>query len=126
MIKPRPLFRDGTKSAGDDLHVNATGVEFGQQLCDFAVANHGIAADDGEMQRTIFVHQGEHALHQVVAALVMKLPQVHTAYMPFSIGIATGTAQRTLSSDLNSERWPSAAQDALPGLNDFFSPHNSF
>src|SRR5262249_39438316 len=71
-------------------------------------------------------HQGKNALHQFIAALVMKLPQVHTAYVSFFIGIAPWAPQRTLPRDFNGERWPPASQDAFPGLNDFAGPHKFF
>src|SRR5215472_606467 len=125
-LKPGPFLRYGTKSTGDDLDVNASGIELREQLRDLAVADQRVAADDREVQRTVFIHQGEQALHQFLASLVMKLPQVHTAYMSFFVGVTSGTAQRTLPRDFNGERRPSAAQDAFPGLNDFAGPHISF
>jgi hypothetical protein len=56
----------------------------------------------------------------------MKLPQVHTAYVSFLIGVTPRATQRTLPRDFNSERRPPAAQDAFPGLNNFASPHMFF
>jgi hypothetical protein len=71
----------------------------------------------------MFIHQREHTLHQIVAAFVLELPQIHSSHMPFFICVTSGAAQRTLPRNLNRERRPSAAQDALPSLNDFARLH---
>ena len=75
------------------------------------------------MQWTVFIHQCEHALHQIVAAFVLELPQIHSSYMPIFKCVTSGATQRTLPRNLNCERRPSAAQDALPSLNDFARLH---
>jgi hypothetical protein len=73
----------------------------------------------------VLVHQGKHTLDQVVAAIILKLPQTHSSNMSFFVGVASRAPQRTFPRDLNGERRPSAAQDALPSLNDFACVHYS-
>src|SRR6476659_8082657 len=75
------------------------------------------------MQRAMLIHQGEHALYQLVAAFVLKLPQVDASDVSFLKCVTSGATQRALARDFNRERWPSAAQDALPCLNDFTCLH---
>jgi hypothetical protein len=88
------------------------------------MAHQRIAPNQGEMQWAMFIHQREYALHQIITTLIMKLPQTQSSNMPFFIGVTSGAAQRTLPRNLNCERRTSAAQDALPSLNDFARLHS--
>src|SRR5947199_378598 len=77
------------------------------------------------MQWTMLIHQSEHTLHQILAAFILDLPQIHSSHVPIFICVTSGAAQRTLPRNFNRERRPSAAQDGLPSLNDFARLHRS-
>jgi hypothetical protein len=62
-------------------------------------------------------------LYKLFAALVMKLPQIHSSYVPFLVRVTTRAAQRTLSRNFNGKRRTPAAQDTFPCLNDFTGLH---
>jgi hypothetical protein len=69
-------LRELAESAGHNLHVNAAGLQKRQQGRDLAMPHQRIAAHQREMQWTVLIHQGQYALDKIVAAFVLKLPQI--------------------------------------------------
>ncbi len=118
-----PLQRDLPECTGYNLDVNATVGKHRQQAGDLAMAYQRIATYQGEMQRAVLIHQGEHTLHQIVTAFVLKLPQTQSSDMPFFVCVTSRATQRTLPSNLDCKGRPSTAQDAFPSLNDFARLH---
>jgi hypothetical protein len=55
----------------------------------------------GVMQRAMFIHERKHALHQILTAFVLELPQIQPSYVSIFICVTSGAAQRTLPRDLN-------------------------
>jgi hypothetical protein len=53
------------------------------------------------MQRAMFIHERKHALHQILTAFVLELPQIQPSYVSIFICVTSGAAQRTLPRDLN-------------------------
>jgi hypothetical protein len=89
------------------------------------MAHKGVASHERKMQRAMLINQGEHTLHQVVTAFVLKLPQIHSSNMPFLICVTPRATQRTLPSNLDCKGRPATAQDAFPSLNDFARLHRT-
>ena len=121
----RPFWWNLTKRTGYHLDVNTAVLKQRQKAGDFTMPHQRIAPHKGEMQWTMFIHQCKHTLHQIFTAFVLELPQIQSSHMAFFICITSGATQRTLPRNLNRKRRTSAAQDALPSLNDFACLHIS-
>ncbi len=62
-----PLRRDLAERAGHELHVDAAFHQFRQKDQQLPITDHGIAADDGEVQGPQFIHDRENALYKLVS-----------------------------------------------------------
>jgi hypothetical protein len=73
-----------------------------QERVEFAVPNERIAAHQRDMERQMFVDQGEHSHHKLVAFKVRELAKLCRAPKMRRIeGVASGTAQGALLGDLD-------------------------
>lgn len=50
-----PVSGNGTEGAGNDLEMDAAAIDFGEQGFEFAEAHKGIAADERDVERAMFV-----------------------------------------------------------------------
>ena len=66
-LELHPGSGDFAKGAGDDLHVYAPAMDLRDQRVEFTITNEGIASDDGDMERLVFVDNGQYARDQFVA-----------------------------------------------------------
>lgn len=67
------MFGNGAEGAGHNLDVNAAAVKLGQQRLQFAVADQRVSSDEGEMKRTVLIHQVENAFYQRVTFEIGQL-----------------------------------------------------
>ncbi len=88
----------------------------GQDRRQLAIAHQRFAADDRDVQRPMFVDEREHAVDQLLAFEVANFAKGEVAAeMIVAVGVATGTAQRTLAGDLDGKRGRIAREDPTPG-----------
>ena len=119
-LEARPLAGDGAEGAGDHLGVDAAALNLRDELLELAVADHGIAADQRDVEGLHLVEQSEDAGDELVAFVVGELAQFGGAAEMGSVkGVAAGTAQGTFFGDFDGERRGSAGQDPGPGMYDF-------
>ena len=74
-LERRPMSGNGTEGAGDDLGVNAAAVEFGQDGFELAVADEGVAADEGDVERLVLVDYAENVFYQGIFLIVGQLAE---------------------------------------------------
>ena len=94
-LECRPMRRNGTEGAGDDLDVNAAAVEFGQDHLELAVADEGVAADEGDVERLVLIDYTENVFDQGVFLVVGQLTESDAAVdseMGWIVGVASGAA----------------------------------
>ena len=114
--KLHPRGRNFSECAGDDLGVDTAALDLWQEQIEFAIANERIATDQGDMERTMLVDQGEHSPHQFVAFKVRELAKLGwTAKMSLVEGVASGAAQGAFLGDLDGKRRCMAGKDSGPG-----------
>ena len=102
-LNARPLWWNLTKRTGYHLDVNTPVLQQRQKAGELTMAHQRIAPH----------------------AFVLELTQVQSSNMPIFKCVTSGAMQRTLPRNFNRKRRPSAAQDALPSLNDFACLHIS-
>ena len=66
-----PMGRNDAECAGDDLDVDSTALEFGDDELQLAMADQWVASDKGDMERLEFVYYLEDVAHQL-AVLVIR------------------------------------------------------
>jgi hypothetical protein len=72
------------------------------ELLEFAVADEGIAANEGDVQRLPLVEQGEDAVDQLISAKVGELGQQSVVAEVSGVEcVAAGATQRAFFSDLD-------------------------
>ena len=86
-----PVFGDDAESAGNDLRMDVAAIEFREELLKLAVANEGIAADEGEVERPVLVDDGEYAGDKLIATEVSEIAQAGGSP---EVGIVEGVAAR--------------------------------
>jgi hypothetical protein len=105
--------------------MHTTALDLREQSIKFAVPNHGIAANQGDMERPVLIDQRENARDQLVAPVVGEFPELGFASKMGSVeGIAPGTAQGALFGDLDGKGGGVAGQDASPCTNNFGFLHD--
>ncbi len=115
-----PFRRDGAEGAGDDLGVDAAGFDLGDELLELAIADHGVAADEGDVQGLVLIEESENAGDELVAFVVGKLAQLSAAAEVGGVeGVAAGTAQGALFGDFDGDGRGAAGEDPAPGVDDF-------
>src|SRR5664279_686441 len=104
------------EGAGHKLHMNAPPVQLGKQFFEFAKSHQRVASYQRHMQRPMLLNQAQHALHQVAAFVVCELTQrdARQAQVPFLVGIAPRTTQRTLARAFDRNRWCPAGENGSP------------
>jgi hypothetical protein len=65
-----PVSGDGPEGAGDDLNVNVAVVEFGKNCFELTVADEGVAANKGDVERLMLVDYAEDVSDQSVVLVV--------------------------------------------------------
>ncbi len=99
-----PVSGNGTEGAGDDLDVNAAAVELRQDRFELSVADQRVAADEGDVERLMFVDYAEDVFDQRVFFIVRQLAQGDVAVaseMGGIEGVASGTAEGTFAGELD-------------------------
>ena len=115
-----PGCRNHTKGTRHDLSVDAARLDLRDKLLEFTVSNEGIAANEGDVQRLLFVEQGQDAVDQLLSAKVGEFGQQSVvAEVSWVEGVAAGATQRALFGDLDGERWGATGQDPCPGMEYF-------
>jgi hypothetical protein len=74
-LKVSPMRGNGAKGAGDDLDVNAAAVEFWQDRLELAVADEGVATDEGDVKRLVLVDYAENIFYKGVFLVVGQLAE---------------------------------------------------
>jgi hypothetical protein len=119
-----PGSRNLTESTGNDLDVNAALGKPGQKDIQLAIADQRITADNGEMQRAIFVHQSENIGYEGIAFVVRELPERKTfTRMTKLIGIAAGTTEWTFPGNFYRQRRASTAENPAPRTDNLLNIH---
>ena len=99
-----PVSGNGAEGAGDDLDVNATVVELGQDGFEFAIPDEGVAADERDVERSMLVDYSEDVFDESVLFVIRQLAKGDVAFTPEMgriKGVATGTAEGTFAGDLD-------------------------
>ena len=80
--------------------------------------NHRLAAHQRNLQWLMLVDQPEDLRDEFIAAIVADATQVRAAFpqMGIAVCVASGTFQRTLSSDFNRQHRNSTGEDFSPRL----------
>ena len=114
-----PLPGNLADRARDDLRVDPAGDHQRKQGVQLLVPDQRLAADDGDVERTMVVDQTHHAVHESLAFEVPNLAQRHlAAEMVLAVGIAAGTVQRAFTGDFNRERRHISGENTAPGCDD--------
>ena len=110
------MFGNRTKGAGDDLYVNATLIQLRKKRFQFSISNQRIAADEREVERSIFIDETQNPFYQLIALVVSQFPQCETAVAKMCVieGIAARAAERALPCDFDGQRRTSACNDSSP------------
>jgi hypothetical protein len=103
-----PGTRDRSERAGHDLHMNAALDQLRQESVDLTVANQGIPADDGEVERLVSIDQLDDPSYQFLPFVVGQATQVRRAQVVIFVSVATGAAQRAFTGDLDRKAWNTA------------------
>jgi hypothetical protein len=74
-LKVSPMRGNGAKGAGDNLDVNAAAVEFWQDRLELAVADEGVATDEGDVKRLVLVDYAENIFYKGVFLVVGQLAE---------------------------------------------------
>src|SRR5690242_7628961 len=111
-----PLPGNGNHAAGYDHRKHAHLAKRRKNCAELAMPHHRFSTDQRNVQWLVPAHQAQNALHQRISAQVVQLTQCDSAaQVPVSIGVASGTAQRTLPRDLDGKHRNPAAQHPAPG-----------
>src|SRR5262245_60144675 len=111
--------RDFTHGARDELGVNASLRENGNQCFQLAIAYERLATDDRDVQRLVLINQAQHPINEFLPLEVANLTQGDlAAEMVVAVRIAPRTAQRALASDFDRERRCVPCEDPTPGSDD--------
>jgi len=114
------MSRDFAESTGDDLGVNTALLELGQKEIEFTVTDERIAADDGDVQRLVFVYQGKNTCDEIISTEVGEIAELCLAAEMRAIErVAAGTSQGTFLCDLDGERRRATGQDSSPSMENF-------
>ncbi len=103
-LECRPMSGNGAEGAGDDLDMNAAAVELGQDRFELAIADEGVAADEGDVERLVLVDYAEDVFDQGVFLVVGQLAKGDVAVaseMGWIVGVASGTAEGAFAGDLD-------------------------
>jgi hypothetical protein len=121
-LKCCPMSGDGAEGAGDNLGMNAATVKFGEDRFELAIADEGIAADEGYVERLVLVDYAEDVFDQGVLLVVGQLAKgdgAVTSEVGWIVGVASGAAEGAFSGDLDGERRTLAQKNGLPCLHYF-------
>jgi G:T/U-mismatch repair DNA glycosylase len=102
------------------LYVYAPRNQLWKNLLQLAIAHQGIAADNRDVQRPVFLHDLHEALDQRLSAEIRQLAQSDApAEVLLVVGVAARTAQRALACNLDGQKGLAALKDSPPSLNNF-------
>jgi len=120
-----PSGAQGAEGAGDDLHVDSTSEQLGNERLKLAIANQRIAADERQMQRLETINDFEDAVNESLAAAIVQLAQrLSAAQMRRVVSVTAWTSQRTFPRDFEGERRALALENFAPRLNNLRSKHD--
>jgi hypothetical protein len=106
--------------------VDAAGIDQGNELIEFAVADERIAADDGDVEGFVVVDESQGFRYQFVTSEVGELAELRFAAEVCGIeGIAAGATQGAFFGDFDGEIGGVAGQDSVPGMQDFRRLHGN-
>lgn len=106
--------------AAEDAGLDAGG-ELGEDAAELAVADHGLAADEGDVEGLVVVDEREDTTDERVASVIGELAEGLAApEVVFAEGITAGTAERALARDFDGKHRGVAPKDLAPGLKDVF------
>jgi hypothetical protein len=114
-IDLRPLRRDRTNGAGDELDFDAHLIQSRQQNVQFAEPHQRLAAHDREVERPAPSNQRQHAVNQLLAFVIGQRAQRPAISEVFGlVSVTPRTSQWALAGDLDRQHRMIAAQDASP------------
>ena len=120
-IEVAPLARDLAHCTRDELDMDASLRQLGQDDAQFPIPHERFAADNRNVQGTVMVGKFDHAVDQFLALEVTQLPQRNaTAEVLVPICVAAGTAKRTFTRDFDGKCRSVAAENPAPGGEDAF------
>ncbi len=99
-----PMSGNGAEGAGDDLGVNAAAVELGQDGFEFAIPDHRVASDEGDVERLMFVDYAEDVFDERVFFIVRQLTKSDVVLAPemgWIEGVASGATEGTFTCELD-------------------------
>jgi hypothetical protein len=100
--------------------MHAAALDLGQKKFELAVANEGVASDEGDVEWLVVVDDGEHFCDQLLSFEVGELTEFGLASEVGRVeGIATGAAERAFFGDFNRERGDTTGKDTSPRIEDF-------
>jgi hypothetical protein len=114
-----PVGRDGDDAAGHDHGEDFHCAEHGKNAVELAMADHGLASDQGDVHWAMAAYEIEDALDEGIAAEVSELAQRGlAAEMIVAVRVTAGTGEWTLARDLDGEQGSVPGQDSPPGAGD--------
>jgi hypothetical protein len=115
-----PFERNGNDGAGDDEAEDVESAKSGKNAGEFAMADEGFAADQGDVDGLVFADEVEDAVDQGIATEVVELAESDIATeMRVAIGVTARAGKRALAGDFNGEHGEAADEDASPSREDF-------
>jgi hypothetical protein len=117
-----PMGRNGTECAGYNLGVDAAAFEFGKDRFEFTEANERISADERDVEGFKFVDGLENVSDEFVVFIVRQLTEGGislSAEVSGIVGVASRTAEGTLTGNFDGKRWTPAQENGFPCLHDF-------
>ena|SRR5437870_6634888 len=110
----RPLERNSTNSAGDELNMNFACLELRQNVIQFSEPHQRLSANDGDMQWLVAIHQFDKPPNKFRSLEVADLVQQNPADVFVAVRIATRTAQRAFLGDLYRQEGSAARENSFP------------
>jgi hypothetical protein len=117
-----PVSGNGAEGTGDDLDVDATFVEFGKDRFELAIADEGISADEGDMERLVLVNYAEDIFYESVFFIVGELAEgdgTVASEVGRIEGITSGAAERAFPSEFDGQRRTPTQENGFPCLHYF-------
>jgi len=115
-----PLGGDDAEGTGDDLGVDAAGLDLRQEEFELSIADQGVAADERDVQGLFFVQESEHTLDELVSLEVGEFAELDASIeVRWVEGVTTRAAQRAFLGNFDGQGRSATDENLGPCAEDF-------